>query len=454
MSDVDPAFLEEIQWLNAIDLDSRSSIFSETRSLRPVPIDIPSPRSSTASYPAKDSLDLRRNSNFKLRTTPHLRRVLTDQTRVPASDPSKGRMRKGRTSPIDKELASVSAPTNTTTITPGRSRSPGSKQIPRSEWLYRRPNYPRGRSATSPSSTSLSVPTTESRSRLSAHGRSYSDGQPVRPMKPAYAAETAPVLETRANGCRSPSLTSTTSSVTTIATSSSRPVTPVSPGSKPSFRTHHPSKSILTRTSSSTTKNSIGSSNCNKSVKFVEMPTIHHPSAGYWDMDGIDVTNMDVGYMDEDARLPADPYRNARELLCQTPTPGKERAKGLSRFLKRRTSHKSKPSISGPFALGSIHAHPLMDPASTAVPTETASIRSTSTVGSTSRAPSKPASLSTGVPLRPAPSLESFKSARSTSGRSVRSMGSIGSTTSINRFRSWLDRMGSSFRGEGGFGIS
>ncbi|KAJ3501793.1 hypothetical protein NMY22_g18805 [Coprinellus aureogranulatus] len=124
------------------------------------------------------------------------------------------------------------------------------------------------------------------------------------------------IPESIAIGRRSPSISSTSSSTLSSATSSSHPDTPVSVHpdpfgafvNKPHKGCHRrhisaptnsrdyrlaplstsPNKSILTRSSSISTKDSAITPS-NKSVKFVEVPTVHYSSAGYWgDVDGTD----------------------------------------------------------------------------------------------------------------------------------------------------------------------
>ncbi|KAF9015429.1 hypothetical protein BDQ17DRAFT_1418500 [Cyathus striatus] len=208
---------------------------------------------------------------------------------------------------------------------------------------------------------------------------------------------------------RPPSVASTVSTASlSTATSSSRPETPTFPAFVPSSYNNSvrpryqrrratdpsyghppaplsascpPSKSILTRASSISTKNS-SSTAASKSVKFVDMPTVHYASTGYWDLHtssntylertetslnmGLDVDSMDV---DADSHLlenvdNSHPDECDRELQCSTPTPEKERAKGLRRLVMMSkkisavSSAYSRPTISGPYALGALPNSP------------------------------------------------------------------------------------------------
>lgn len=215
-----------------------------------------------------------------------------------------------------------------------------------------------------------------------------------------------------------------------------------------------PSKSILTRTSSISTKGSASVSS--KSVKFAEMPTVHYTNKGQWnlatiecredDSMGMDLSDMDFG-MEIDVDSVDSPeidtqhpslelhhshihhhqqrshHAALRELQCSTPTPEKERkSRGLRRLIDLATSRAPdaisstappRPSISSPFALGTLPPPPLPSHSTTSFRRGQA-------------------------PLRSAPSLESFRSARSVGGRSVKSVGSVKSTASTRGFRAWL----------------
>ncbi|KAJ7596598.1 hypothetical protein C8J56DRAFT_291462 [Mycena floridula] len=246
-----------------------------------------------------------------------------------------------------------------------------------------------------------------------------------------------------------------------------------------------PSKSILTRTSSSTSKPasisssrpscsgrkqsfaSSASSGTGKSVKFVEMPTVHYAAVGYWDFDeeqqeeetqGIDLDGMDfqppgrISPTKRDLGQDVDIFAvgaptwlhpetghpwNSREDMCSTPTPESERERpaGLRKFVNiKRNQSKipaggSRPSISGPFALGSQPtASPVLPP---------------------------PPAVQGGISLRAAPSVESFRSVKSGGARSIRSLrslkslpGSLKSSVSSNArgLRTW-------FKGRLGVGV-
>jgi len=320
---------------------------------------------------------------------------------------------------------------------------------------------------------------------------------------------------------RPPSTSSTLSSVSLshspASSRSESPVTPVSLSFSPDnsrhrrqsshqyrrHRTHHdrdsklplssscpPSKSILTRTSSVSTKDS--SHTVNKSVKFAAIPIVHYASTGYWDLEtvdatadvhsgtmGINVESMDMDdpfanyrsrdlsadseeseslYHEQGSRLGSLDMARLRELQCTTPTPEreKEKAKGLKRLmsLSRKpvsttgttttsvvtTSHKSsshsatsstrgRPIISTPYALGAYPTH---------AGVSTISLHSSHQSGrgvAPDLIPEEP------LPrIRTAPSTESFRSAKSAAARSVRSMGSVKSNSSTRGFRTWIGR--------------
>ncbi|KIK04341.1 hypothetical protein K443DRAFT_676091 [Laccaria amethystina LaAM-08-1] len=269
---------------------------------------------------------------------------------------------------------------------------------------------------------------------------------------------------------RSASIASTLSS--TSSHSSSTPETPISPGfavpcSKPR-RTYQrrnndprlpplsascPSKSILTRTSSISTKDSTITTH--KSVKFVDAPTVHYAAPSYWSADesidldvagdgldmGIDVDGMDMDmpvsmertiYPGRDQLGPA---HLCEELRPSAPTPQKEKPSSLKRFnpLTRKVpdapsastnqlhSTSPRPTISGPYALGTFHSLP--------------------------RSSTSADMAQSGISLRPAPSLESFRSFQSTATRSAHSVGSVRSTASTRGFRAWLERIGNAWPG-------
>lgn len=278
---------------------------------------------------------------------------------------------------------------------------------------------------------------------------------------------------------RPASIASTLSS--TSSHSSSTPETPTSlgfavPCSKPR-RTYQrrnndprlpplsascPSKSILTRTSSISTKDS--TTTTHKSVKFVDAPTVHYAAPSYWSADeridldvagdglldmGIDVDGMDMDmpvsmeksiYPGRDHQL--GPAHQCEELHPSAPSPEKEKASSLKRFITTRKapdvppsasrnqlpSTSPRPTISGPYALGTFNSLP----------------RSTTTTFNASKSADMSQS---GISLRPAPSLESFRSVQSTAAKSAHSVGSVRSTASTRGFRAWLERMGNAWSG-------
>ncbi|PFH54721.1 hypothetical protein AMATHDRAFT_263 [Amanita thiersii Skay4041] len=307
---------------------------------------------------------------------------------------------------------------------------------------------------------------------------------------------------------RTPSITSSTSSASTASTS--RPGTPVTPSPScqlnatgvrviphrlandpyhnrqktKDFECHPlsascpPSKSILSRTSSLSTRGSHtpsttsgSATSVNKSVKFAEIPTVHYATRGHWEPEtktgtrvdvglhdltmGIDVEGMDMendgNFRCQDLfRKRANEPENMRETFCSTPTPEteRERTTGLKRFvsLTRRTPGTScrmpgRPMISGPFVLGTVHVRHFSDSYSPA-PSQS-SITTPSYSWKYPQVPLRSDLPSTGSHLRSAPSFESFKSSRSVGSRSIRSLGSVRSTASTRGFRAWLDRMGS-----------
>ena len=272
---------------------------------------------------------------------------------------------------------------------------------------------------------------------------------------------------------RPPSISSSFS-ISTSTSRSSSPRTPASPSSSiytktrrpPSYRRHPkndyisslscpPSKSILTRTSSVSTKES--SITGNKSVKFAAVPVVHYATASYWDLEnldkeettiGIDIDAMDVddsyhGYRTH-VTVPKDNSRmldiaTLRESQCTTPTPEREKAKAkrLKRFMSltrkplattatSTSMATSRPVISTPYVLGT---HP------------TSALQSNASLPySAASATSSVPDLVDMLPLRSAPSLESFRSSKSSATRSVRSMGSLKSSSSIRGLQSWLSR--------------
>lgn len=280
---------------------------------------------------------------------------------------------------------------------------------------------------------------------------------------------------------RPPSISSSSS----ISTStSSPPRTPVSNSPSPYTKTRRPlpyrphpetdptlsrlssscppSKSILTRSSSMSTKESCCTGS--KSVKFAAVPVVHYATASYWDLEnfdkeeitmGINVDAMDVddsyhGYRTHVA-LPKDSSRvldiaKLRESQCTTPTPEREKAitKGLKRFMSLnrkplaatttttsvatvyRSPLPTRPIISMPYALGTHPTSALQPNASLPYSSPVAADSAPDLVGV--------------LPLRSAPSLESIRTSKSSATRSVRSMGSFKSSSSIRGIKAWLSR--------------
>jgi len=370
---------------------------------------------------------------------------------------------------------------------------------PRPEWIYRRPKPP-----SHCTSSSLSLPHFKGSTIDSAFGRSPADPfsstifssrshshQSFSPSLKGIKSQSlkhTPYPRSRPKKsspklmlARPPSISSS-SSISTSTSRSSSPRTPASPSSSYTqtrrqlpYRLHPendstlsplssscpPSKSILTRTSSISTKES--SCTGNKSVKFAAVPVVHYATAGYWDLENFDKEtmmgiNIDAMDVDDDSyhalrthiAAPKDSrmldIAKLRESQCATPTPEREKAKikGLKRLmsLTRKpsattttstsvaTAYRSplspRPVISMPYALGT---HP----------TSTLKSRvslSYSTSGVAGAADGSAPDLVDMLPLRSAPSVESFRSYKS----SATSMGSIKSSSSTRDLRAWLSR--------------
>ena len=197
---------------------------------------------------------------------------------------------------------------------------------------------------------------------------------------------------------------------------------------------------------SATRKNSVGttasSTGSSKSVKFVELPTVHYASVGYWDaehlkdddevMMGIDVDGMDMEirdspipsrkrqdtdgsgdidifaidgppWMHPDADNFESPRRETSIQTTEKPGPMKRLAslrKGSTARSGRSSIPvpvKSRPSISGPLVLGSR-------------PMASAQLTRSST---------------SAISIRHAPSVESFRSGKSGGAKSIRSLSSL-----------------------------
>lgn len=223
-----------------------------------------------------------------------------------------------------------------------------------------------------------------------------------------------------------------------------------------------PCKSILARSSSLSTRGShttSAASGCSlsKSVKFVDIPTVHYPIADFDELSkigaqtnetqmGIDVEGMDLGY-DSHIHGPetkVEDMEAERDALCDVPAFDRERERAAA--LKRVPSLKHKPpssesksncglseprpAISGPYALGTAHASSTGDRASPApiIPPPRR----------TKDSPLPPLPVSSQVKnrLRSASSMESVKSTLSTGARSILGLSSL----KINTTRAWFGR--------------
>lgn len=219
-----------------------------------------------------------------------------------------------------------------------------------------------------------------------------------------------------------------------------------------------PCKSILTRCSSLSTKGShtaSASSGCslNKSVKFVDVPTVHYANTDYLDfkMDatdqandtqmGIDLEGMDLSYDSsiQGSGTKAEEMEAVRNALCDL-----ERERDGDTALRRITSLEQRssssdkrsssqsnhrPAISGPYALGTVHATPTGDPVSAAMTVPPPRRTKDSPL------PPLPIPSQDKNRLRNAPSLESVKSTLSTGARSILSLVSLKNTT-----RAWFGK--------------
>ncbi|KAL1704425.1 hypothetical protein EV121DRAFT_205730 [Schizophyllum commune] len=288
---------------------------------------------------------------------------------------------------------------------------------------------------------------------------------------------------------RTPSMSSLTSSMT--SDSSARPETPSPPLPSSKFEPHHRGVAggappclhhRTARTSSVTTKDSAATKasaasasssipppsamSSSKSVKFAAAPTVHYASAGYWEVEarlcakeeeslGIDLDSMDFdlegkhGALVASLRPPPSPRKEKKESSLgfgrKKSNRSRSRSKeGEDRSLRRlvglrRAGPPPRPSISGPYALGTA---PVPVPRNHDAPVSSASsFMSTGSGSSSLRSKSslrsrlsKRTGLSSSLPLRRAPSMDSVKSS------GARSLGSIASTT--GSVRGWLGRIG------------
>lgn len=227
-----------------------------------------------------------------------------------------------------------------------------------------------------------------------------------------------------------------------------------------------PSKSILTRTASVSTKAS--SHTVNKSVKFATIPTVHYATRAYWDMDIADADSIEINIDSMD--LDDDPFANYRsregslidadeksfvtqphDTQPTTTSSGqfKQSPKRMKRLIRlARNSVQSthandpkseRPIISSPYALGSYSAnsyHVVGAESSTSLinrPWLTSSLP----FGKNNEA--EGSSCSVVLPLKNGFSLESLRRSRPSRAVSLRSVESTSSRA--KRFRTWLSRM-------------
>ncbi|KAF9569827.1 hypothetical protein CPC08DRAFT_701695 [Agrocybe pediades] len=295
------------------------------------------------------------------------------------------------------------------------------------------------------------------------------------------SAPTTPQKRPRGMSTRPPSTSSTLSSASNSPTSSlsESPVTPVSLfsyeggvcGNKHRRQNPYSRRHRKPRESSVSTKDS--SHTVNKSVKFAAAPVVHYAGEGYWNVDtvegivdedngmGINLDSMDIedesSYRGEDLLTLA----KLREMQCATPTPEREKAKGLKRLMslsakkalpvigtsqaavpparKPRRSQKGlaspRPVISTPYPLGTHPPSHAMQESTTSLRAPGQWSRASDAAGSTSDF-----SFRNSLPIRTAPSCESLRSAKSAAARSVRSLGSLKSTASSRGIKAWLGR--------------
>ena len=223
-----------------------------------------------------------------------------------------------------------------------------------------------------------------------------------------------------------------------------------------------PCKSILNRSSSLSTKGShtaSASSGCslNKSVKFVDIPTVHYANTDYLDFKpdeneandtqmGIDVEGMDLNCDShiQGSGTQVEEMETVRDALCSL-----ERERDGATALGRSTSFKQRSSstekrnncsfslsesshrlvISGPYALGTLHTMSTGDPAPPAMTVPPPRRTKDSPL------PPLPISSQDKNRLRNAPSLDSVRSTLSTGARSILSLGSLKNAT-----RAWFGK--------------
>jgi len=223
-----------------------------------------------------------------------------------------------------------------------------------------------------------------------------------------------------------------------------------------------PSKSILTRTASVSTRAS--SHTVNKSVKFATIPTVHYATRAYWDMDIDDTDSVDINIDSMD--LDDDPFANYRSREGsmleeddniqphdpQPATPTSDRLKQNPRRIKRlvrlarksvRLSHgnntaSERPVISSPYALGSYptNAYHVVgaDSSSSLIsrPWTTSSLSFRRSSGAARSASSVVLPIKNGI------SCDSLRRSKTSGADSLRSVDSASSRT--ERFRTWLSR--------------
>ncbi|KAL1749156.1 hypothetical protein HDZ31DRAFT_59742 [Schizophyllum fasciatum] len=313
-------------------------------------------------------------------------------------------------------------------------------------------------------------------------------------LTPTVAHSLAPRMHSR-----TPSMSSLSSSVTSA--SSSRPETPspLLPSSK--FEPHHRgvagaaapclhhrnarTSSVTTKDSAATKASSVSASSSipppsamssSKSVKFAPAPTVHYASAGYWEVEarlcakeeesfGIDLDDMDFdmatsehGALIASLRPPPSPKKEKERKegalgfgrRKSTKSRSRSRSKeGDDRSLRRlvglrRAGPPPRPSISGPYALGTA---PVAIPRERDAPVSSASSFMSTGSGSSSlhsksslrsgksslRSRLVKGTVSSSAPLRRAPSMDSVKSG------GARSLGSFTSTS--GSVRGWLGRV-------------
>ncbi|KAF8922167.1 hypothetical protein CPB85DRAFT_1427498 [Mucidula mucida] len=159
------------------------------------------------------------------------------------------------------------------------------------------------------------------------------------------------------------------------------------------------------------------SGSCSKSVKFVEIPTVHYANIDWdWvipDEEDSDVDTESEPEDEDEGSLPPSGVRTTGSSSGEKPSSLKKLVslkRDTSLSSRKRTtetlqSSKKRPSISGPFALGTLPIPPPPAPSPPFVVSH----------------PAK----GTSVSLRSAPSMDSFRSVKSSGGRSILSVKSL-----------------------------